>query len=81
MRYDGRWRNREPGPGQHNMPYVVRLKAPQSGETVAALTTHDGELYIRILLTRGIGDLSYNPSATYLQAVVAKAVEYGFVNH
>jgi hypothetical protein len=24
--------------------------------------------------------LSYNPSATYLQAVVAKAVEYGFVN-
>jgi glutamyl-tRNA synthetase len=34
VRYDGRWRNREPGPGQHNMPYVVRLKAPQSGETV-----------------------------------------------
>jgi glutamyl-tRNA synthetase len=34
VRYDGRWRNREPGPEQHNMPYVVRLKAPQSGETV-----------------------------------------------
>ncbi|HYK78614.1 MAG TPA: glutamate--tRNA ligase [Micropepsaceae bacterium] len=34
VRYDGRWRNREPGPEQHNMPYVVRLKAPQSGETI-----------------------------------------------
>ncbi len=34
VRYDGRWRDREPGPEQHNMPYVVRLKAPQSGETI-----------------------------------------------
>ena len=34
VRYDGRWRDREPGPEQHNMPYVVRLKAPQTGETV-----------------------------------------------
>jgi glutamyl-tRNA synthetase len=34
VRYDGRWRDREPGPEQHNMPYVVRLKAPQVGETV-----------------------------------------------
>jgi glutamyl-tRNA synthetase len=34
VRYDGRWRNRDPGPEQHNMPYVVRLKAPQTGETV-----------------------------------------------
>ena len=34
VRYDGRWRDRQPGPEQHNMPFVVRLKAPQSGETV-----------------------------------------------
>jgi len=34
VRYDGRWRDRQPGPEQHNMPYVVRLRAPQSGETV-----------------------------------------------
>jgi glutamyl-tRNA synthetase len=34
VRYDGRWRDREPGPEQHNMPYVVRLRAPQTGETV-----------------------------------------------
>jgi glutamyl-tRNA synthetase len=34
VRYDGRWRNREPGPEERNRSYVVRLKAPQSGETV-----------------------------------------------
>jgi len=34
VRYDGRWRDREPGPGQHNMPYVVRLKARDTGETI-----------------------------------------------
>ena len=33
-------------------------------ETVEALTPHSGELYIRILLTRGVGELSYNPSVT-----------------
>src|SRR6266404_1601126 len=34
VRYDGRWRDRKPGLEQHNMPFVVRLKAPQSGETI-----------------------------------------------
>ena len=34
VRYDGRWRDNEPGPAQANAPFVVRLKAPQSGETV-----------------------------------------------
>jgi glutamyl-tRNA synthetase len=34
MRYDGRWRNREAGPVQHNMPYVVRVKGPETGETI-----------------------------------------------
>ena len=34
VRYDGRWRDRAPGPEQHNMPFVVRLKAPQTGETI-----------------------------------------------
>lgn len=33
-------------------------------ETADALTSHDGELYIRVLLTRGVGELSYNPSVT-----------------
>jgi len=34
MRYDGRWRDRAPGPDQDGKPYVVRLKARQDGETL-----------------------------------------------
>jgi len=34
VRYDGRWRDRAPGPEQHNAPFVVRIKGPQTGETV-----------------------------------------------
>jgi glutamyl-tRNA synthetase len=34
MRYDGRWRDRQPGPEQEGQPFVVRLRAPQTGETV-----------------------------------------------
>jgi glutamyl-tRNA synthetase len=34
IRYDGRWRDREPGPGEEGKPFAVRLRAPQSGETV-----------------------------------------------
>jgi glutamyl-tRNA synthetase len=34
MRYDGRWRNRAPGPEQEGKPFVVRLKARQEGETI-----------------------------------------------
>jgi len=34
MRYDGRWRDRDPKDGIPNVPPVVRLKAPQTGETV-----------------------------------------------
>ena len=34
MRYDGRWRDRDPKDGIPNVPPVIRLKAPQTGETV-----------------------------------------------
>jgi len=34
MRYDGRWRDREPGAAEAGKPFVVRLKAPQTGETI-----------------------------------------------
>jgi glutamyl-tRNA synthetase len=40
MRYDGRWRMRAPGPEQEVMPFVVRLKARQDGETIV----HDAVL-------------------------------------
>lgn len=34
MRYDGRWRDRDPSEAPVGVPPVVRLKAPQVGETV-----------------------------------------------
>jgi glutamyl-tRNA synthetase len=34
MRYDGRWRDRDPSEAPPGAPFVIRLKAPQSGETV-----------------------------------------------
>ena len=34
IRYDGRWRDRDPGEAPPGAPFVIRLKAPQSGETI-----------------------------------------------
>ena len=34
IRYDGRWRGRDPAEAPAGVPPVIRLKAPQSGETV-----------------------------------------------
>ena len=34
MRYDGRWRDRDPAEAPAGAPFVIRLKAPQTGETV-----------------------------------------------
>jgi glutamyl-tRNA synthetase len=33
-RYEGIWRDREPGPEQEGQPYAIRLRAPRDGETV-----------------------------------------------
>ena len=34
IRYDGRWRDRDPSEAPAGAPYVVRLRAPQAGETI-----------------------------------------------
>ncbi len=34
MRYDGRWRDRDPSEAPAGVPPVIRLKAPQDGETI-----------------------------------------------
>jgi glutamyl-tRNA synthetase len=34
MRYDGRWRDRDPSEASAGAPFVIRLKAPQTGETI-----------------------------------------------
>src|SRR5690606_33912411 len=34
IRYDGRWRDRDPSEAPPGVPPVIRLRAPQEGETV-----------------------------------------------
>lgn len=34
MRYDGRWRDRDPSQAPDGAPFTVRIKTPQSGETI-----------------------------------------------
>jgi glutamyl-tRNA synthetase len=34
LRYDGRWRDRDPSEAPAGAPFVIRLKAPQNGETI-----------------------------------------------
>ena len=34
LRYDGRWRDRDPSDAPAGTPFVVRLKAPKDGETI-----------------------------------------------
>jgi glutamyl-tRNA synthetase len=64
MRYDGRWRERDPSEAPAGVKAVVRLKAPQSGETVV----HDriqGEVRVAneqlddMVLLRGDGTPTY----------------------
>ena len=31
VRYDGRWRDRTPGPAEKDKPFVIRMKAPREG--------------------------------------------------
>jgi glutamyl-tRNA synthetase len=34
IRYDGRWRDRDPSQAPPGAPFVIRLRAPQTGETI-----------------------------------------------
>lgn len=68
-RYDGYWRDREPGAAEAGKPFAIRLKAPQGGETVVEdqvqgqVTVASTELDDMIIL-RSDG------TPTYLHAVV-----------
>lgn len=68
-RYEGVWRDREPGPEQQGQPYAIRLRAPREGDTVVedlvqgTVRVANSELDDMIIL-RSDG------TPTYLHAVV-----------
>jgi glutamyl-tRNA synthetase len=76
MRYDGRWRDRDPKEAPAGVAPVIRLKAPQSGKTViqdavqGEVTVENAQLDDMILL-RADG------SPTYMLAVVVDDQDMG----
>jgi len=76
LRYDGRWRDRDPAEAPEGAPFVVRLKAPQDGETViedavqGRVTVRNAELDDFVLL-RADG------TPTYILAVVVDDHDMG----
>lgn len=76
LRYDGRWRNRDPKEAPDGAPFVVRLKAETEGETTihdvvqGAVTVRNAELDDMVLL-RSDG------TPTYMLAVVVDDHDMG----
>ena len=76
MRYDGRWRDREPGPQEAGRPFVIRLKAPREGAVTirdrvqGPVTVENAELDDFVLL-RSDG------TPTYMLAVVVDDADMG----
>jgi glutamyl-tRNA synthetase len=76
IRYDGRWRDRDPSDAPENAPFVIRLKAPQSGETIVhdrvqGDVTFANENLDDMILLRSDG------TPTYMLAVVVDDFDMG----
>jgi len=79
VRYDGRWRDRDPKDARPNVRPVIRLRAPQDGETVihdlvqGPVTVANAQLDDMILL-RADG------TPTYMLAVVVDDIDMGITH-
>ena len=79
LRYDGRWRDRAPGPAQANAPFVVRLKSPQEGETIV----HDqvlGDVRFENAQLDDMVLLRSDGTPTYMLAVVVDDADMGITH-
>jgi glutamyl-tRNA synthetase len=69
MRYDGRWRDRDPAEAPAGVAPVIRLKAPQEGETV--LADHvQGEVRVQNAQLDDMVLLRADGTPTYMLSVV-----------
>jgi glutamyl-tRNA synthetase len=76
LRYDGRWRDRQPGPEQEGKPFVVRLRSPQTGETIV----HDvvlGDVKFENNTLDDMVLLRSDDTPTYMLAVVVDDADMG----
>jgi branched-chain amino acid aminotransferase len=53
-----------------DLPFTDEVLAGQIQDTMAAAHLQGGEAYIRVLVTRGIGELTYDPAATPRPSVI-----------
>lgn len=79
VRYDGRWRDRDPGEAPAGAPFVVRLKARQDGQTVVhdlvqGDVTFDNKQLDDMILLRSDG------TPTYMLAVVVDDYDMGITH-
>ncbi len=68
-RYDGRWRDRDPKEAPEGVPPVVRLKAPQEGETVIQDSVQ-GEVRVQNAQLDDMVLLRADGTPTYMLSVV-----------
>lgn len=79
IRYDGRWRDRDPSEAPAGAPYVVRLKARQEGETIVHDVVQgdvrfDNKQLDDMILLRSDG------TPTYMLAVVVDDYDMGITH-
>ena len=76
LRYDGRWRDRDPSEAPAGAPFVVRLKAPTDGETV--IRDHvQGEVRVANAQLDDMVMLRSDGTPTYMLAVVVDDHDMG----
>src|SRR5258707_346860 len=79
MRYDGRWRDRDPKDAPAGVAPVVRLKAPQSGQTIIQDAVQ-GEVKVENAVLDDMILLRADGTPTYMLAVVVDDQDMG-VSH
>ena len=79
VRYDGRWRDRNPSEAPKGAPFVIRIKAPQTGETIV----HDvvqGDVRFDNAQLDDMVLLRSDGTPTYMLAVVVDDFDMGITH-
>jgi glutamyl-tRNA synthetase len=79
MRYDGRWRDRDPAEAPAGAKPVVRLRAPQEGETVIADLVQ-GEVRVANAQLDDMVLLRADGTPTYMHSVVCDDIDMGITH-
>lgn len=76
LRYDGRWRDRDPAEAPEGAPFVIRIKAPRDGETVIEDAVQ-GRVVVQNVELDDMILLRSDGTPTYMLAVVVDDHDMG----